>query len=246
MKRNPKKRYLKENFEPVVKNSRSLKEILENLGILCRGGSYTTVKKYIKLYDIDTSHFYTKEELYNNTIGRYVNNKLRSDLGEMLVENSKCKNTSHLKNRLYKEGLKERQCEDCGQTEDWRGKKMSLILDHINGNPTDNRIENLQILCPNCNATTETFSRGHKKIKKQKESKNFCSCGKEINKKSKSCINCVDKTNLKKVKNRPKYEALKCEVENFGYSAAGRKYGVSDNAVRKWIKSYENKLVLKP
>lgn len=242
MERKPKKKYLKENFEVIVKKSRSLKEVLENLEILCRGGSYATVKKYIKLYDIDTSHFYTKEELYNKTIGHYIKNKWKKGLNEILVENSSYKNTSNLKKRLYKEGLKERKCEECGQNEDWRGKKMSLILDHINGNPTDNRIENLQILCPNCNAITETFSRGHKKLKKKEENKKFCFCGKEINKNSKNCINCIDKTHLRKVNDRPKYQVLKKEIIDMGYSATGRKYGVSDNAIRKWIKVYEKKM----
>jgi hypothetical protein len=242
MNKKPKEMYLKENFEIIVKKSRSLKEVLENLGILCRGGSYATVKKYIELYNIDISHFYTKKDLYNKTIGNYVNNKLRNDLSEILIENSKFKNSSHLKNRLYKEGIKDRKCEKCEQTENWRGKKMSLILDHINGNPTDNRLENLQILCPNCNATTETFSKGHKKLKKQEENKNFCSCGKEINKNSKNCINCIDKTNLRKVNNRPEYNVLKKEIIDMGYSATGRKYGVSDNAVRKWIKNYEKQM----
>ena len=63
----------------------------------------------------------------------------------------------------YKEGIKKRKCELCGQGEEWNGKHMSLILDHINGNPNDNRLENLQIVCPNCNATLPTHCRGHKK-----------------------------------------------------------------------------------
>jgi hypothetical protein len=33
---------------------------------------------------------------------------------------------------------------------------MSLIIDHINGVGDDNRLENLQIVCPNCAATLDT------------------------------------------------------------------------------------------
>ena len=63
---------------------------------------------------------------------------------------------NHLKNRLYRAGLKAPRCELCGQGELWRGQPMSLILDHINGRRDDHRLENLRILCPNCAATLDT------------------------------------------------------------------------------------------
>jgi hypothetical protein len=62
----------------------------------------------------------------------------------------------HLKKRLYEEGLKERRCGLCGQDEVWHGRRLSLILDHINGVKDDHRLENLRIVCPNCAASLET------------------------------------------------------------------------------------------
>jgi hypothetical protein len=66
-----------------------------------------------------------------------------------------------LKRRLFKEGIKENRCEMCGIVE-WRGVKISLELDHINGNTYDHCLENLRILCPNCHATTSNY-RGKNK-----------------------------------------------------------------------------------
>jgi hypothetical protein len=61
-----------------------------------------------------------------------------------------------LKRRLFSEGIKQPACEMCGQGEIWLGRRMSMILDHINGVPDDHRLENLRMLCPNCNTTLDT------------------------------------------------------------------------------------------
>ena len=51
------------------------------------------------------------------------------------------------------------------------------------------------------------------------------------------CLKCV-KEDKRKVKNRPSKTKLMKMIEETSYSAVGREYGVSDNAVRKWAKSY--------
>jgi predicted amidophosphoribosyltransferase len=73
--------------------------------------------------------------------------------------------------------------------------------------------------------------------------KNKCKdCKKEIHKKSKYCADCDHKNrfyeNLETA-GRPSYLTLKKEIEQTSYTATGKKYGVSDNAVRKWLRKYE-------
>lgn len=67
------------------------------------------------------------------------------------------RNRSHVKVRLLAEGLVENRCQQCGIAE-WRGKPLSIHLDHINGVKDDNRLANLRMLCPNCHSQTATFS----------------------------------------------------------------------------------------
>jgi 5-methylcytosine-specific restriction endonuclease McrA len=64
--------------------------------------------------------------------------------------------SANVKELVYRLGLKENKCEICGITE-WQGKPIICELHHINGDSTDNRIENLQILCPNCHSQTDNF-----------------------------------------------------------------------------------------
>lgn len=141
----------------LIINSNTLKEVLDKLKLPTQGNNYGTLKKYIKLYNIDISHFKPNFERSNKL--KIFNKK---NIEYYLQDNLKC-STSHLKERLYKEGFKKRECELCGQNETWKNKKMSLILDHINGKNDDNRIENLRIVCPNCNATLDTHcGKNHK------------------------------------------------------------------------------------
>jgi len=71
----------------------------------------------------------------------------------------------HLKRRLINLGLKEDRCELCGISE-WLGAPLSLALHHVNGDGKDNRLENLQLLCPNCHSQTDNFAgRNMRRIK---------------------------------------------------------------------------------
>ena len=68
---------------------------------------------------------------------------------------------SSVRKRIIKEGLILPVCSECNISE-WNGKKLSLHLDHINGENGDNRIENLRFLCPNCHSQTSTYAGKNK------------------------------------------------------------------------------------
>jgi 5-methylcytosine-specific restriction endonuclease McrA len=61
------------------------------------------------------------------------------------------------KAKLIREGWLFHRCENCGISE-WRGKRLVIQIDHINGVKNDWRLENLRMLCPNCHSQTGTFS----------------------------------------------------------------------------------------
>ena len=63
-----------------------------------------------------------------------------------------------MKTQLIKHNIIDYKCSECGNTGFWNNKPLSLDLDHINGINTDDRLENLRFLCPNCHRQTETFA----------------------------------------------------------------------------------------
>jgi hypothetical protein len=67
------------------------------------------------------------------------------------------RNRYHLKGRLIRAGLKQNRCERCG-IDEWLGEPLAMALHHVNGDGSDNRLENLQMLCPNCHSQTENFA----------------------------------------------------------------------------------------
>ena len=74
----------------------------------------------------------------------------------LLILLAKSRSTRAVKTRLLAAGILKNECSQCGISE-WRGKRLSVQIDHINGNSSDHRLENLRMLCPNCHSQTETF-----------------------------------------------------------------------------------------
>ena len=235
-------RYTEDEARAAVAASISYTDALRRLGMRPAGGNHATLKKYVeRIWCIPTDHF-------DPDAARIEALRRREPiaLAEVLVEHSTY-SRGHLKKRLYAEGLKRPVCELCAQGELWRGRRMSLILDHVNGRATDNRLENLRIVCPNCAATFDTHCG---KLSRRTRTERPCpSCGAVFYPErdehrfcSHPCWaqsrNGQAQPQIRRVQ-RPPYKQLLREIAESSYLAVGRRYGVSDNAIRKWVRQYE-------
>jgi HNH endonuclease len=242
-------RYTEAEARAAIAESRSWTEALRKLDYCPTGGNPATLKKYVALWGIRTDHF----DPYAGVME--LIRRPKKPLDEILVEKSTY-SRSNLKMRLYDEGLKQPVCELCGQGEVWQGRHMSMILDHINGVRDDNRLENLRIVCPNCAATFNTHcgrakeaepplrhcARCGEMFRKKHRTQSFCSryCGMRGVPRSRANRG-VPVPEIRKAE-RPPHQQLLEEIEATSYLAVGRKYGVSDNAVRKWVRFYERQM----
>lgn len=136
-----------------------------------------------------------------------------------------------LKRRIFSDKIFENKCSECGCLPIWNGKKLTIHLDHINGDNTDHRIENLRMLCPNCHSQTETFGGRHHRKKFR-----ICpKCGGLLRtKESKLCSSCNRKSQKQRLFN-PSKESLEQSLCNakWNFSFVGRSFGVSSTAIHK-------------
>lgn len=253
---NSKFEYIKKNIEIIMNMINSNLPKMEIARVL--NVKYETLNKSLKKMGIDykgnqsrkgISHIESKTSVYS-----YLN------------KDNKTVSASLLRNKLIESGLKEERCEQCKRTE-WEGQKIPLELHHINMNHYDNRLENLQILCSNCHALAHGYSNVKNKSKSKinielyekllGSKKNDCEssfsnvkrsepiaeryckkCGKKLTKTQK--IFCSQKCSHDFISKKPEKEEL---INNYkllkgNKTKLGSLYSVSDNAVKKWLKSY--------
>ena len=214
-----------DEIKEAVKESINFTEVLDKIGVPRQGNNSKTLRNILDSNNIDYSHFTGRARNYKNS---YIN------ASEYLNSDKKI-GTFALKKKLLKENLIENKCAICGLTE-WQNKPITLQLHHIDGNPNNNCLDNLQLLCPNCHSQTDNYC-GSANIEQPKY---YCKdCGKEITRGAVYCTVCSRK-HSRKVEDRPsKEQLLKDFKELKSFVKVGNKYEVSDNAVRKWVKAYD-------
>jgi hypothetical protein len=236
----------KKYYINLIKSSYSLREVCLKANIVVTTGNYDTLKRIIKEENIDISHFKrqcaTKRESH--------------DIEYYLVKDSQI-SSYKLKMKLLKSGLKEQKCECCGLVE-WLGQPMKLEPHHINGDNKDNRIENIQLLCPNCHSYTDNYGGKNQKINKNTKPKkekrktididflqelldkydDINIVSEKIGKKPRTVLRYIKKYNLVIKEKQPKYSyEVNTMVDlmkmHHNYSKVGEILGISDNAVKK-------------
>jgi Zn finger protein HypA/HybF involved in hydrogenase expression len=168
----------KELLELVVKRNTTKKEILKEFGLQPYGKNYKTLDYYINLFQINSSHFLTRKQIFEKTkvaLSRII------QFEDIFCNPTKSKlNNQEKKKRLLKLGLKEDRCEECGISNIWNNKPIILQLDHIDGDNQNNEVSNLKVICPNCHTQTKTFSGRNIKGYSNKKEKKVKKLDKEI------------------------------------------------------------------
>jgi len=236
-----------DEFKEIINKSNSFTEALSYFGLKNKGSNHITLKNRCKEEGIDLSDLKTRSVNLQMKNMRSLRDYKKQNLSEILVINSTYSRT-HLKPRLVAEGLLIEKCSKCGLGSEWYGEKLSLVLDHINGVPNDNRLVNLRFMCPNCNSQTLTFAgRQRRKYldkedrKKQLKENNFTGdcpiCNGSLYGILKFCsTDCADISRRKC--EWPSKEILENEFANMSMVQIGKKYGVSDKTVKKWARRY--------
>lgn len=139
--------FTKEELAEIVKNASNQKEALRAMGYTGAGASYKLLKDRCKKYNISMEHF--AQDYHSKAT--------------MITETDLCKNsirsTTNIKKFILRHNIIEYKCACCGNTGEWQGKKLTLQLDHIDGDNQNHTKENLRFMCPNCHSQTETWGR---------------------------------------------------------------------------------------
>ncbi|MFD4656543.1 HNH endonuclease signature motif containing protein [Kitasatospora sp. NPDC058444] len=150
--------YTREVLQEAVSACHSVAGVVRYLHKRQAGGTQAHIGRRIKALGIDTSHFTGQA----HARGKRLPNRIPAD--RLLVRRpteAKRLPGSRIRSALAELGRPE-LCEGCGTGPEWHGRPMTLEVDHINGDWSDNRPDNLRLLCPNCHATTPTYCRRKK------------------------------------------------------------------------------------
>lgn len=222
-------KYSKEELEKIVKSLQTLVEVVDKLGYNTHTGRNPyTVKDRLDKLEID----------YSNLVSRiYSSNRNEENI---FIKDSTA-SQSVLRRWYLKGNYTEYKCSICSLEPIWQGKELTLILDHINGENHDDRLENLRWVCPNCNQQLPTTGFKQMRVENKLEKKYYCcDCNKEI---SKDCIRCKDCDSKYRVLQHQKElpvdrETLKRLIRTTSFLQIGKQFNISNNGIRRWCENF--------
>jgi hypothetical protein len=144
-------KYTEELLAPIVKKATSFDAVLRALALRRGGGNQSHIKRLINMYALDTSHFLG--QTYGLNRGCYPKRHWTQILRKQ--KQDRRQPSDRLRRALLESGRKH-VCARCEQPVEWRGKPLTLQIDHKNGDWRDDRPTNLQFLCPNCHTQKTT------------------------------------------------------------------------------------------
>jgi hypothetical protein len=147
----------KEKILEVCNASSSLTEAASKLGV-----NYKTLRRLAKLYGCFNPNPSGKGTLKP----KQQNGKSVFRTKDILEGKHPQYQSFKLKQRLFREHIKDEKCERCG-IEKWLGAKLPLELEHKDGNKYNNCLSNLEILCPNCHSLTATYRAKNKSLNRE-------------------------------------------------------------------------------
>ena len=239
-------KFTKEQIEDIVRNNTDWNVIMNQLGY--NSCTHIPIIKN-KLDKLEINYHHLPNDI--------IVSRRRYALEEILVEDSPyCGGMQSLLKRLKQERNWQHICSICNLSE-WNGKPIPLEIDHIDGCHTNNTYTNLRAICPNCHAQTDTYKgknmlvcklnpnpKPEPKPPKPKPEEQKCEgCSIVIDRRYTRCTKCKSKNIFESGENRkverPSYKQLQEDIKHMSMVQVGKKYGVSDNGVRKWLKKYE-------
>lgn len=190
-----------------LKKCVSIADFLKQKNLYLTSGNYSTFKSWIKKHNINPQNYFLPK---NKIIKIKKVTEITYTVEDLCVNSTISQ--KQLKTLIKNNQLLKYEC-SCGNPGVWNGNPLTLQLEHKNGNNTDNRLENLEYLCPNCHAQTVTYG-------------------------SKNSHNRIFEKRLEDIK---KFNGKKLNA--YDYNDLAKEWNSSVGSVENWIRQYKEKLI---